>query len=204
MVKLRLGGISGQKSISGPPTQIISLGQRQCRFIIANLRTTALRRPRLADNRTGTTFRHRQSRAHVLNARSHAARLSIFPRALPSGLSCPASVRRPPSSGTGSLAQRPLAAMPVNLQSAVQTAPSLVTPKDLANFLALHTRISASRILPIACSSVYSFRAIQTPSKAQNSRTLALGAPPRRGSRPVIPCACTAKQPPSNLQVGTP
>jgi hypothetical protein len=42
------------------------LGRR--RFIIADPRSTALRRPRLADNRTNTAFRAQESRAHVLNA----------------------------------------------------------------------------------------------------------------------------------------
>ena len=53
--------------------------RRQRGFIIANLRTTTLRRPRLADNRTGTAFRDGNPGAHVLHARALAGRAQYFP-----------------------------------------------------------------------------------------------------------------------------
>ena len=71
--------------------------RRQRGFIIANLRTTTLRRPRLADNRTGTAFRDGNPGAHVLHARALAGGALVFsPPALPSGSAYPTSARRPP------------------------------------------------------------------------------------------------------------
>ena len=67
------GPLSDRMCSGGP-----CIVRHQCRFIIAE-RTTALRRPRLADNRTSTAFRDQQSRAHVRNARSLAGRAQYFP-----------------------------------------------------------------------------------------------------------------------------
>ena len=53
--------------------------RRKCRLIIANSRTTALRRPRLTDNPTGPAFRDGNPGAHMRNAGTSAGRAQYFP-----------------------------------------------------------------------------------------------------------------------------
>jgi hypothetical protein len=135
--------------------------RRKCRLIIANSRTTALRRPRLTDNPTWPAFRDGNPGAHMRNAGTSAGRAQYFP-SLPSGSACPASAQILPSSDAGSPAQGPSGASP-DRPSARHTGDAtgsssgseIPRPRQiLPIFSPRLSRTSASRNIPIACSGV--------------------------------------------------